>query len=370
MALPAQIKKQVKKAKKIHDEVYSNEQAENSDPAAEQTPPPGAEGQPLAQVGDVAEAPVEGDGNPDEPAAVPDGAAASAEGQTAGDEVPTDGQGEEVDPREDDPEFWKHKYSVLEGKYRAEVPRLHDQNRELHEQLNRVEQLLASMSPPEVNAPAPVETPRLTEDDVEAWGSDMVDFVKRAAAEMVAEQIQPLREENDQLKAMLGQVSSTAKETAREAMLRQLAAQVPDWEAQNVDPGFLAWLNEPDIYSGVSRRQLLTDAFEQNHTARVVALFKGYQAENQPTATPSAPQTVEQETPPQPVVNMDSLVAPGKPSQASGDAEQGSAKYFTQQEISAFYADVRSGKYRKRPELRQQIEQEIFDAVNAGRVTP
>jgi hypothetical protein len=332
MALPNAVRKQVKDAEKAMEKM-----AQPAEEVQEETPAPE---QPVEEAAHEEKVQEE----------------AGQEDAHAEEEVE-----EPIHNKEADLEYWKQKYSSLEGKYRNEVP-------ELHDQLRNMEQILANLSAQdEPVKPGPAQN-LITADEIEDYGSDMISVMRKAAKEALGGDIEALRKENERLRNSLKNVSVATQETAREGMIRVMDKEVPGWKEQNEDQGFVAWLQNRDVYSGISRQELLVDAWNRNDTARVVALFRGYIDQNAlERGAQTEPAPVE-EKPQQPQVNMDTLVAPGG-SKASPAASAASGKRsFTQAEIAAFYADVRTGKYRKRPEEQQKLEAEIFSAVNEGRI--
>ena len=318
MGLPAAAQKQVDEANKLHSKIYDEKENE--------TPPEG-EGEPTPEPEVVVE--------PEQlsPAAPPP----------------------EAPPVEED---FKHKYDVLQGKYNAEMPRLQDQVRQL-------EGLLAGM---QKEQPAPVPEPiepktLLTAEEVEDYGSDMIDVVKRAAMEAVSPELERLKNENAELRKGVGGVQNHVMASTRQRMLDSLATAVPTWNTVNTDPEFVGWLQQVDAYSGARRQELLLHAFEQNDTARVVAFFEGYLSENAAVSggngTP-APRTAQ--------VDLNTLVAPGKQREGTPRAQEDDTRRWSNAEISAFYRKVREGKFKSREKDRPKIEQSIIDAAREGRV--
>ncbi len=68
----------------------------------------------------------------------------------------------------------------------------------------------------------------------------------------------------------------SAKPEQRIAFEAALKSAVPDWEVINVDPAFVAWLDEPDESSGELRTVLIHRAATENDIARVAAFFNDF----------------------------------------------------------------------------------------------
>lgn len=278
-------------------------------------------------------------------------------------ELPT---AEEPPKEEPKPEVdWEQKYRTLDGKYNAEVPRLQSQNNELNSRLSDLEQRLQNA---ESQIPSPEEKKEmnklLQDEEIEDYGEDMIDVVKRAAREAMMPELNALREENESLRSQLGQVEGSVAASTQDKMFNALAQAVPNWSEINRDRGFLDWLAQPDVYSGVTRQELLTKAFDSGDAPRVILFFKGFIDEQTPkqeapAAQPEAPQGTK----------LDTLVAPSRP---KGNTDTGGAQQseliWTQASIAAFYADVQKGKFKNREKERASLERDIFAAMKEGRI--
>lgn len=264
---------------------------------------------------------------------------------------------------------WKQRYLTLKGKYEAEVPRLHQTIRDL---TSKVDQLIANTTP-KVETPAPPEPSkkpkRVTEKDVETFGSDLIDVIKRQAEEIAADAIADLQhkvgtlvQENAQLKQQVSGVSTSQAKSTQELYFSKLAAAVPDWETVNTSQGFLDWLAVVDQLSGVSRQTYLDHAFQTLDSHRTIQLFNAYKAATTPPTPPA--------TPPAPKPNeVQRQVAPGKSKTPPGPTvSDASTKIWTSVEIDKFYADMRAGHYRTNQAEAARIESEIDAAVASGRV--
>lgn len=249
----------------------------------------------------------------------------------------------------DDPnsDTWKHRFHVLQGKYNAEVPNLQGTVRQLQQSVQALDVKLNEKSQ------AAAAQPLITPEEVTEYGAPLTDYIKRASKEALA----PLLAE---IKARLGdQVSATARhvenlqsrtaQTQREAFFAGLKSIVPDWEAVNDTPAFLAWLEEVDPLARARRQSLLEAAQNDFDVNGVAAFFKQWKA-----AQP-APRTVE------------SQIVPPQGQNNQPPVNQGTnKKIWTEQEIAQFYDGVRRGRYKK--EDAERIEQEINVAAQEGRV--
>lgn len=257
-------------------------------------------------------------------------------------------------------DVWERRYKTIQGKYNAEVPRLTAQVKDLSSQLERA---ISEIDAIKARAAEPVTPERpVTDKDVEVFGGDLIDLIDRKANEvaqkLVSAKTSKLEAENAKLREELSGVSERQVSNAQQMYFSSLAREVPDWEAINVDQGFMDWLAEADLLSGRTRQDYLTEAYQQQDAARTAALFKAYKAE---VAPPPEPQ-------PSPRQQLQRQVAPGT-SKSTGTAPSNSqTQVWTMAEIDRFYTDVTKGAYRDNEAERARIEAEIDQAIIEGRI--
>lgn len=262
---------------------------------------------------------------------------------------------------------WEQRYRSLEGKYKAEVPRLHAQVKEL---TDKVSALAAAPK----TTPAPTPTPaapaakQITAKDTENFGEDLIDMVRRQVFDSVGHQITALtdeiksvRTENEQLKAQLSGVTQNQGATAHEILLSKLTAAMPDWETINANPAFLDWLDGTDPLSGLTRQQYIDNAMSVSDVPRIVAVFNAWKATQAPAPTPTpAPAPAQSD--------VQRQVEPGKSKNVPTGDTQLQGKIWTHAEIDDFYNRVRAGHYAGKADEAKRIEADIDLAVSEGRV--
>lgn len=273
-------------------------------------------------------------------------------------------QGAAPEPHKDD---FEQKYKVLQGKYNAEVPRLNGQLRSLKEDLNAALQRIQQLEKPKKEAAPEVQQTTeslISEEEIEDYGSDFMDLVGRKAQEIANRTVADLKQEISELNEQLNGVRTTVRQTDHERFMSQLDQKVENWRTINEDARFLNWLDEPDVYAGTERGRLLREAYQKGDVERVAAFFNGFLKENAAVSddAPSRPQGDTSK------VSMDSLVAPGKQRGSTSDGARNQKRIWTEVEIEQFYADVAKGRYKKDPERKDQLERDIFSAMNEGRV--
>ena len=277
---------------------------------------------------------------------------------TAPDPEPQQPISQEPEPKPVIPEeTWERKYLTLKGMYDAEVPRLHAQMRELNGQ---VQSLIAENATAKAQqfAPQPTSSKTLiTEQDKEAFGSDLLDLIDRASEQKVAEfrsHNSQLMSEIKELKGKLGDVSERQGVSDKDRFIAKLAAQVPNWETLNVDQGFLAWLAEVDPIYGLPRQVALSNAYESSDADRTAIIFKQYQGTLAPT----------QQRPSQ---QLQSQVAPTRSRASSAPATSaGDKPIYSQDQIANFYNEWIKGHID--PAEAERIEKDINAAYSEGRI--
>ena len=276
-------------------------------------------------------------------------------------ETPTQPISQETDPKPNpdvSEETWQSKFFALKGKYDAEVPRLHSQMRELNQQVQSlVTEAAVAKAQQTKQETVPAKT-LITEQDKEAFGSDLLDLIDRATEQKLAgnrDLEAQLRAEINELKGKLGNVTERQVVSDKDRYEAALSAQVPDWEAMNIDQGFLTWLAEVDPVYGMPRQYALTNAYESLDANRTATIFKQYKA----TLAPAPRQQVNRE--------LQRQVAPTRshtsPAPTTSTADK---RIYSTPDIDAFYSDWRRGMIDEADAV--QIERDIHAAIVEGRI--
>ena len=284
---------------------------------------------------------------------------------------------EEEDPNS---ETYKQRWKTQQGMMQAEARKnreLMDRVNTLETMLSRLQELHASAPPAQEPAPQP-EKPQsaLTAEDVEDYGSDLIEVMKKAAQDAVKADLESLRKENTELKQLLGGVGQKVEMSEKDQFFAQLGTKVDNWEHLNKDPQFNAWLDEVDVYAGSPRRGMLMNAFQANDVERVARFFQGFMNETAAVAEVASGQQPTPQAQPTPAptqgsgkVPLDSLAAPGVGSSGSADnTSQSSGRMWKESEIAAFYEDSRKGAYKGREAEYKKAERQIQAALTKGNI--
>lgn len=249
-------------------------------------------------------------------------------------------------PLGDENDPWEKKYQILQGKYNKEVPALHkeikslkdrvlsaadsselvrlkDENTKLLQQLK--EQPSASVDLPGLD--------QLRED----YSSELVDGLLAAVQKMVA----PVQDSVNKVNQTVSNVTASSKESELRGILAEKGI---NYDQANHDPLFVdEWLQEVDVYSGVKRHDLLTNAYKSGDLVRAAKFFEDFSVSHQLNSRNSA-KNLERH------VSVDSSAAKGDPLPQKNE--------WSEQRITQFYQDKQRGKYTK--EEAEALERELF----------
>ena len=249
----------------------------------------------------------------------------------------------------------EQRFRVMEGKYKAEVPRLIEQNRTLSEQLDRALAALETKA-----KEAQPDAKLVTDADIEAYGDDLVDMVRRAARE----EFETLSEAfSAKLDRRFGDVAAKADRAEKQAVKSEtdkfwetVYAAHPDFEAVNVDQRWDEFLNGNVPGTRLTRRAIANDALNRFDAGVVV---------EQLTAFKDSIGVGKPATPARAKPNLNSQVAPSSTRSSAPQAE-GSQRVWTGKEY-ADALDHRNGQRMERAEYEALIA-EAETALAEGRV--
>lgn len=248
----------------------------------------------------------------------------------------------------------EQRFRVMEGKYKAEVPRLIEQNRTLTEQLDRA---LAALDAKAKETPP--ETKLVTDADIEAYGDDLVDMVRRAAREEFKTLSEALIAKLDQ---RFGDVAAKADRAEKQAVKSEtdkfwdaVNAAHPDFDAVNVDPRWDAFLDTNVPGTRFTRRVVANDALNRFDAGVVVEQLTAFKDSI----------GVGKAAPARAKPNLNSQVAPSS-SRSSTPQAEGASRIWTGKEY-ADALDHRNGQRMERAEYEALIA-EAEKALAEGRV--
>lgn len=245
-------------------------------------------------------------------------------------------------------ETWEQRYKTLQGVNQVDA-RLHKELKQrfgdLQAELRKAKTVVAPLS-------------LVTDEETVEFGADLLDVQRRIAKEELAPltaQIERLEQENEKLREKVGQTEAVVASSSFE---QKLLAAVPDFDAVNANPLWVAWLDEIDPILRGPRREVAQAAYGRGDVealASYVNLFKG-------SSKPSSAARTEASA------ELQSQVAP--PKSVSGAKDIGSAQLRTYTEAEAGQLFDKVGLlYRKgKTEEASKLDAEITLAYHQGRV--
>lgn len=250
------------------------------------------------------------------------------------------------------------KYRTLQGMYNAEVPRLHQQNRELQQRLSSMEQLMATMSA-QPTKPANKEA-LVTQQDIDDYG-DSIEMMRKVAREEFSAYLNKINTIEKSITQVVPQVQTIAQQqrlSSEQQFWADLASAVPNFRQVNDNKQFQKWLLEVDPLTGIKRQTYLEDAQRSLDARRVSSFFITWLGQNsQKSNKPTNSQRSQ----------LEAQIAPGRSRSSSGNSVN-EPRTYTPQDISNFFSDVRMGKYKGKEQERDRIERDIFAAQKDGRI--
>ena len=234
---------------------------------------------------------------------------------------------------------WEHKFSVLQGKYNAELPRL---NQDLHNLRDQNLKLQDENTELKKVPEKPRERPDFTE-----VREDLGD----GAADAFAKQQETIDKQNqliDEMRKQMTQIGQNTQQSSEQMFYSTLHTLVPELEALNKDPKFSAWLGETDIYSGKTRQQLLNEAASTLDVNRTASFFTQWKK-----LTTNKKSGIEKQVTPR--TNQTTTVPKGQ-------------QTYTRADVKKFYDDVARGKYRNNQEQMKATDVDITRAQSEGRI--
>lgn len=250
-------------------------------------------------------------------------------------------------------ETWQQKYRTLKGMYDAEVPRLHSQVKELTARMEHL-QRDAEVKKPEAK-PTYVPEQLVTDEDVQAFGEDLIEVQRKVAREVAGEfrrDLDSLKAENEELRKQLTTTGTQVSEASFEQRLHRL---VPNFQEVNADPKWIEWLDEVDPLIRAPRKVVAQEAFNRADAEGVKYYVDLFLKSAGPVATNSKAAELERQI---------------QPNRSAAATSQPSPKgrNFTNADIEKMFQKAADLSGRGRIEEALKLEAEIDAAYMEGRV--
>ncbi len=186
-----------------------------------------------------------------------------------------------ADPRENDPNYWRQRFSVTSGILAKERAARQEERAEWIRKNTELQSQATSSTTTVADTDAEINLADFyTPAQIEAYGEEQcrvmaktaMDAARKTAQKLIDDAVRPLREERER--------ETTDKATARKAaFVDKLIELVPDYQTIDVDPRWsdetTGWLAQEDE-NGVQRQQLLNIHIGNFDAPRVAKMFKQF----------------------------------------------------------------------------------------------
>ncbi len=254
--------------------------------------------------------------------------------------------------KENDPAYWRHRASAINGFWKADKTRFLGQidtlKKQVSDQALKIAQLEAAkpVTTEDIDLTA-YFSPEQIEELGEAQCKAVAETARKMATQTVQAQVKALVEPLQQERADEAKRAQEAREAEFFAALTEL---FPNWQAVDADDRWKAWLRQMDSATGFERQDLLERAMSRGDAPRVAGMLNQFM-DTLGQATPVPPEP--------PVVPAGSAAGVG-----GGSPATAVTSYPTRAEIKAFY--TRAAQNKVTAEERRQFDARVAAAQAAG----
>lgn len=255
-------------------------------------------------------------------------------------------------------ESFKQKYATLRGKYDAEVPRLHQQVKELTDQMNAIREEAQAAKKAEAEKPKE-KVSYVTDADREEYGDDLIDFQRRVAKEVSQDYEERFEQQSRVIQDLQSKISNTDSQVGEVGFTQKLNALVPGFDQLDNDERWVAWLNEIDPMTRGPRRDQAQAAFNSGDAeavAHYVSLFRG---SVEPVANGKSDRQTE----------LEKQVTPSRSaSTVASKSSNNSSKVYSEKELDRGWTKIRDLNSQGKYDDAEKLEAELTVAYMEGRV--
>ena len=255
-------------------------------------------------------------------------------------------------------ESFKQKYATLRGKYDAEVPRLHQQVKELTDQMNAIREEAQAAKKAEAEKPKE-KVSYVTDADREEYGDDLIDFQRRVAKEVSQDYEERFEQQSRVIQDLQSKISNTDNQVGEVGFTQKLNALVPGFDQLDSDERWVAWLNEIDPMTRGPRRDQAQAAFNSGDAeavAHYVSLFRG---SIEPVANGKSDRQTE----------LEKQVTPSRSaSTVASKSSNNSSKVYSEKELDRGWTKIRDLNSQGKYDDAEKLEAELTVAYMEGRV--
>ena len=262
----------------------------------------------------------------------------------------------DTSPTDVEEETFKQKYKTLTGKYDAEVPRLHQQVREMTEATKRLQEELKALK---VEPTKPKEKVSLVTDaDRAEFGEELLDVQRRVAREVSQDYEGRLEQQDVVIQKLEEKLQQTGNQVGEVGFSQRLNQAVPDFPQIDNDERWVSWLNEHDPMLRGPRRVQAQQAFDAGDVeaiAHYVSLWK------ETLAAPKAAKSNQAE--------LEKQVAPNRSANSvRTQSTTQNSKIYSPKDADRAWNKVRTLNTRGQYAEAEKLEADLSVAYIEGRV--
>lgn len=261
-------------------------------------------------------------------------------------------------PTDVEEETFAQKYKTLQGKYDAEVPRLHQQIRDLSAKLQNLEKTQQTQASEPAKPKEKVSY--VTDADRAEFGEELLDVQRRVAREVAEEYQEQIAAQAKVIKELEAKIANTGSQIGQMTFAQKLTQLVPDFEQVDRDERWVAWLNEHDPMLRAPRRtqaKAAFDAGDADAVAHYVNLWKASIADTQEPVKARRQSELEKQVAPNRSANSVKTQSVGR-----------DAKTYSAREVEAAWTKIRTLNTRGMYDEAAKLEAEVTAAYLEGRV--
>jgi hypothetical protein len=255
-------------------------------------------------------------------------------------------------------ESFKQKYATLRGKYDAEVPRLHQQVKELTDQMNAIRDEAEAAKKAEAEKPKE-KVSYVTDADREEYGDDLIDFQRRVAKEQAQEYEGRFEQQAKVIEQLQQQISNTGNQVGEVGFTQKLNALVPGFDQLDNDERWVAWLNEYDPMTRGPRRDQAQAAFNSGDAEAVAHYVSLFRESVEPVANGKSDRETE----------LEKQVTPSRSaSTVTNKSSSKNSKVYSERELNNAWTKIRTLNTQGKYDDAEKLEAELTAAYMEGRV--
>ena len=259
-------------------------------------------------------------------------------------------------PTDVEEETFKQKYKTLTGKYDAEVPRLHQQVREMTEATKQLREELKALKVEPTKSKEKVSL--VTDADRAEFGEDLLDVQRRVAREVSEEYSDRLGQQDAVIQKLQKDLAATGSQVGEVNFSQRLAQLVPDFAQIDSDERWIAWLDEHDPMLRGPRKAQAQQAFNAGDV-EAVAHYVGLWKETLAAPTAAKPNQAE----------LEKQVAPNRSATSvRTQSTTQTSKIYSPKDADRAWSKVRTLNTRGQYAEAEKLEADLTAAYMEGRV--